>query len=127
MSDVRQFKISSGDEVVCEVVAWPEHEDDGAIVVRNVYQLVSNIADDVKYYGFRPWMVFQSGAQVFQSINVDHIIADATPSTTLLKYYHDTVANLAEEEGDDHSDEEAPLDAPADGNLVTFPGKPRIH
>lgn len=125
MSDIRQFKLSSGDEIVCDVVGWPESDDDPAIVVRNVYQVVAKVTDEGRFYQFSPWMVYQGGNNVFQSINVDHIIADANPSTMILEYYNNVTEEYADEE-EATTEVEYSQDSDS-GNLVKFPGSKTIH
>lgn len=126
MSDIRQFKLTSGDEIVCQVVAWPESEDDPSIVIRSAYQVVTHITEDGEYRQFRPWMVLQNGRNLFQSINADHILADANPSKQLLEYYARVVIEESEEEKNDMEDLTS-FDDSDTGNLVRFPGKHTVH
>lgn len=86
--DIRQFKLATGEEIVCEVVEW--HDDDVAdIVIRHSYKIVSfvNNATSDRYYTFAPWMVYQEGDDVFQTINSDIIVGSGTPTQEMLKQY----------------------------------------
>ena len=64
MNEIKQFKLSNGDEIVCDVVEWPDVDGDSPdIVVRNVFKIVvagvKSSKDSIRYYQFRPWMVHQ--------------------------------------------------------------------
>ncbi len=88
--EIKQFKLSSGEEVICEVLEWPNTEEEEVdIVVRNVFRIVA-IEQSVsgnRYYTFKPWMVFQDEADMFQLINHGHVIGEANPSEKLLEQY----------------------------------------
>ena len=98
MSDLelRQFKTTSGEEVVCEVVQWGvEHEDE--ILVRAAMRLVLVETDDgIKYYSFRPWMVYQEHPDDLMIMNVNNVVGTAYPPETLLVQYHEAVTEMAE-------------------------------
>jgi hypothetical protein len=88
IKSIRQFKLSNGDEIVCDVVEWPD-EDDGpnALVIRNAYKIhMINpiVPGENRYYQFRPWMVYQDNPEYFQILNGDHILSEATPSKKCL-------------------------------------------
>ena len=87
MNDIKQFKLSSGEEIVCDVIEWQDDtEGDPNIVIRNCYALKQlGVKEGVKYYQFRPWMVFQNDPEYFQVLNSDHIIGEANPPTELLE------------------------------------------
>lgn len=88
--EIKQFKLTSGEEVVCEVLEWPNvDEDESDIVVRNVFKIVSVEQTDIgnRYYTFKPWMVFQDEEGMFQLINNNHITGEANPSQKLLEQY----------------------------------------
>ena len=87
MSGYIQFKLSTGDEIICQVVEDPG-EDDVNIVVRNaltVYKVES--AEGMRYYTFRPWMTYQIVEGYYQLINFTHIVGEAKPDPLLLEQY----------------------------------------
>ena len=101
MDNIKQFKMTTGDEIICEVIEWST-EDNPDIVVRKALQIVC-IDDDtkgVRYYNFKPWMTMQEGDDVFLCINSEHIIAEGNPTAMILKYFLDAVEvnNLSEED-----------------------------
>ena len=101
MTDVRQFKVSSGEEIICHVIAWPEDsdEDDNTIVIRYPIQILAaeNAMNGMRYYSLKPWMVLTETEDSFISVNYSHIIGETIPGNRLLKHYLDTVKALIED------------------------------
>ena len=103
MMDVKQFKLSSSEEIICEVLEWPDLDDmeQYQLVVRNVLKIVpvNEPVTGNRYYTFRPWIVFQDEPNQTQLININHIIGEAIPSAKLLEQFmlavkiEDTAAN----------------------------------
>lgn len=88
--EIKQFKLSSGEEIVCEVIEWPDVDEDVAeIVVRNIYKIIAidQTVSGNRYYTFKPWMVFQDEPDMFQTININHVVGEANPSQKLLEQY----------------------------------------
>lgn len=90
--NIRQFKMVSGDEVICEVVDW-EPDDDFSIVVKNLYKvhLVEDHDQNIRYYSLRPYLCFQTGDDLFQTINEAHVMASALPTETMVAQYKTTL------------------------------------
>ena len=86
--NLKQFKLTNDDEIVCEVVEGPD-KDTGDVIIRKVLKIFS--ADDyennVRYYSFRPWMSFQDDVNELSALNVDHVIGESSPSKTLAVHY----------------------------------------
>ena len=72
---------------MCEVVEY--HEEDDAIVIRKTMKMVQmdNMANGIRYYTFRPFMLYQMTPEAFQIINCEHIIAEANPDQELILEY----------------------------------------
>lgn len=93
----KQFKMSNDDEVICEVLEWNNEEND-ALIVRSVLKVV-NVEDfekGIRFYAFRPWMVFMDDPDELHTINSQHIIAEVTPSTDIIKQYAKAIFELKE-------------------------------
>ena len=92
MGDIKQFVMANGDEIICEVLEW-NSEEDPSIVVRRVYKF--DVSDDpirgVRYFGIKPWMMFQSAEDIFNTINTDHIMSVGNPHPNMLKQYQDAI------------------------------------
>jgi len=136
---IRQFKLTNGDEIVCDVVEWPDVDDEhNGLVVRNAYKIfMLNTLNPTenRYYQFRPWLVYQDNKEFFQIINADHIIAEATPADELLVHYYRIINDIDDEENiEDKIDKlkeilnEFISENDSDsGNLIKFPGKRNLH
>lgn len=101
--EIKQFKLSSGEEIVCEVLEWPDADEDIAdIVVRNIYKIVAidQTVSGNRYYTFKPWMVFQDEPDMFQTININHVIGEANPSQKLLEQYFNILKGELSEESE---------------------------
>jgi len=87
MSGYIQFRLSNGDELICQVVEEPG-EEDANLVIRNamaVYKVETS--DGTRYHTFRPWMASQISDTYFQLLNYSHIIGEAKPDPILLEQY----------------------------------------
>ena len=55
--NLAQFKLTSGHEIVCDVIEWCD-EGDTEIIARNVMQIVAGqISDNESVFMFRPWIM----------------------------------------------------------------------
>jgi hypothetical protein len=99
--EIRQFKLANNDEIMCEVVEY--HEEDDAIVIRKTMKMVQmdNMANGIRYYTFRPFMLYQMTPEAFQIINCEHIVAEANPDQELiLEYFKAIEVALDDDDGD---------------------------
>lgn len=139
--DIKQFKLTNGDEVVCEVVQWPE-EDSDDIIVRNAIQLIPKMGmpGGGKYYvTIAPWMTLQDDPDLFQIIFAQHVISEATPTEDLLEQYYiaidddkpekdDYIAQLRSDLTEQLANALANLGDSGDGSkIINFPGKGKLH
>ena len=92
--EIRQFKVASGEEIVCEVVQW-NNEEELELVVRKAMKLVMGETESgIKYYSFRPWMVYQENPEDYIILNGNHVVGIAYPPDSLLKQYHEAVDEM---------------------------------
>ena len=85
--NITQFRLSNGDEIICEVLDEPEGEDYN-LVVRNAMQIVTmDVAPNVRYFSFRPWMVYQLDTNYMQLLNYNHIVGEAKPDPLMSEQY----------------------------------------
>ena len=93
--EVRQFKLASGEEVVCEVIQW-HNEEELELIVRKAMKLVMGEMDTgVRYYSFRPWMVYQENPEDLVVLNGNHVIGIAYPPESLIAQYDEAVDDMA--------------------------------
>lgn len=92
---VKQFRLSNGDEIVCEVIAWPSEDQEEVIVKRSLKVTISeDFENNTRYYSFKPWLVFQEDPDAIQSLNPYHIVVEANPSKELMSNYVKTLETL---------------------------------
>ena len=62
MTDIKQFKLTNNDEIICQVLQYDD-ADNAAMVVRGTMRIIA--AEDytrgIRFYAFRPWMGFTDG------------------------------------------------------------------
>ena len=87
IDNFRQFKLSNGEEIVCEVVQWGDEEEPILIVRKamKVYQV--DRLDGYRLYTLRPWMIYTEDPNQLMTINDTMIIGECTPAAPLLKQY----------------------------------------
>ena len=101
MSEIKQFMLASGDEIICEVIEWA-NDTDPDLVIRRAYNIVTvdDPARGVRYFTLRPWMLYQSGDDMFNMLSSDHIIGQANPDASIIKQYHDAIEESERSEQD---------------------------
>lgn len=102
--DLAQFKFTNGQEVVCDIIEWPDNEIDD-IIARNAMAIVmGETAEGDRIYMFRPWVQYLEKNNEFISISTRHIISVNRPNNLLAHEYGYAVqemhsyANQREEE-----------------------------
>lgn len=89
--DLAQFKLTNGSEVVCEIMEWPDN-DDNQMIVRNVMTILTmEYQDGDRAYQFRPWIQFLDGDKDYVIMNSEHIISINKPSEYLTDQYFSAV------------------------------------
>jgi hypothetical protein len=96
--NIKQFVLTNGQEIVCDVIEWAE-EDFAEIVVRNCMEIVWVHNNDQRIYMFKPWMHYQETHEDLIIINSDHIISTAEPMEYLV-YQYDVAVKDMNESGD---------------------------
>ena len=89
-----QVRMASGEEMICEVMEWPD-EHSKEMVVRNAMMLtISWTEDEDQIYGLRPWMTMQENNMDYMVINPDHIVSTSKPVPMFCKEYIDAVDEM---------------------------------
>jgi hypothetical protein len=97
IEDIAQFKFSSGQEIVCEVMEWP---DDGEkdIIVRNAMAIVmGETSDGDRIYMFKPWVHFFGKNDEYICVNSFHIVSQNRPNENLIKEYIYAIKEMHEQ------------------------------
>ncbi len=95
MTDIKQFKLTNDDEIICEVVQYDD-PDNSAMVVRGAMRivLIEDFKRGVRFYAFRPWMGFTDDPTLLQTLNAAHIIGEALPSKDIIRHYDGTIKKI---------------------------------
>ena len=92
---IKQFKLSNGDEVICEVVTWPSDGQEEVIIKKSLKIAVAeDFKENIRYYSFKPWMVFSEDPEMLSSLNPFHIVGEGNPTDELLQNYYETLETL---------------------------------
>ena len=104
---IRQFRLTSGAEVLCEVLQWDD-ENTSEVVVRHIYEIdkYDHIQKGVRIYSIKPYLSFQYGEEQVSSLNSDQIIITALPSAEIIEQYKVSILNNAQEDQERVEDEE---------------------
>tara|TARA_B100000941_G_C28397176_1_gene496005 strand:- start:344 stop:844 length:501 start_codon:yes stop_codon:yes gene_type:complete len=87
--NIKQFKLTNNEEIVCEVIEWDTKDEVGDILVKKALRIIA-IEDYQKgwrFFAFRPWMSFQDDPESMQTINSSHIIVTTNPTANIIKHY----------------------------------------
>ena len=94
--ELRQFKLASGEEIVCEIVQW-HNEDELELVIRKPMRLsFGEYEQGVRYYAFRPWMVYAEDPDEFIILNGQHVVGICEPAPPLVTQWKQAVDEMAE-------------------------------
>ena len=97
--DLRQFKLTNNEEIICEVVEWNNEETD-TIVIRKALRIHAIDDTDVsmRYYTFKPWIMMSTDPDTLHIVNSAHIVSESTPTKFALEYFNEVIDNLREDE-----------------------------
>lgn len=136
-----QFKLTSGEEIVAEVLE-DDLDEAGNLVVRRAMLIMTAeaVQGNVRYYSFRPWMTYQNSSDYMQLLNATHIIGEAKPDNYLLEQYKMFVQE-SEKFGEDRDKEIQKrydelleqlegiehFGGDSDTNIISFTDKRKLH
>ena len=87
--DIKQFKLTNNDEIICEVLEWNSTDDIADVVISKALKIIciEDYHRGVKFFALRPWMAFQDDAESLQSLNSAHIVVACNPTKDVLRHY----------------------------------------
>jgi len=96
--DLRQFKLTNDEEIICEVVEWNDETTDN-ILVRKALKIVAIDEKDqsMRYYTFKPWMMMSTDPLALHILNSYHIVSESAPSDAALGYFDEIITTMTEE------------------------------
>jgi|TARA_Y100000310_G_scaffold183199_1_gene183319 hypothetical protein len=128
--EIIQLKLSSGEEVLCEIIQW-DNDHNATVVVKNAFEIVflQSPTGAMRLCTLRPFMVGQIEEGYNISLNGDLIVSQAIPTREILNNYRDTLTEyLKFNEGptDDELDQIEKEEAME--NIIHFPiDKSKLH
>ena len=132
MSDpyLRQFKLTTGEEIVCEVLEWNDEETD-LIVIRHAVEIQYIVKDSYRMCTMRPWLLQQVQNEFFQTLSANHVVADARPAMETEANWKETVdffldANQLQEPNEEHVKYDDDEIDEVLGKVLKFP-KDKMH
>ena len=93
--NTKQFKLASGEEIVCDVIEWAS-ENCFDIIVKNIMEIVQHYDrhENEHYYLFRPWVHFQENDMDISILDSRHIIATSNLNYILMQQYKSAVMDM---------------------------------
>lgn len=131
--DVKQFKLTTGEEIVCEVIEWPSDDAEGSndLVIRRALKILAYEPSigGPRVYLFRPWMVLQTDHDQLQTIPDFQIVGEANPSPRLVEQYLIACGHESPSEDSDQSSilEQLLSGGDSDSKIIAFPGGRTLH
>lgn len=90
-----QLRLSNGSEVVCEILEWPD-SDENQIIARNCMTIIGyEYEDGQKGYAFRPFVNFLDEHEMDMIlINSDHVVCMNKPTEYLIDQWQMSVGEM---------------------------------
>ena len=84
---IMQFKMTNGEEIICQVLEYPEEDDTDYVVKDALSMITRTVGTSHTKYMFKPWFTMAEREDQYISIAKDHIVACVSPNTTLYSEY----------------------------------------
>ena len=93
--EYKQFKLTNGEELICELVASGDEDSTADVIVRRAMKIVvsDDLEENIRYYTLKPWMSFMDDTQELVALNSVHIVGEAKPSETMMIHYASGLAD----------------------------------
>lgn len=85
--NLKQFKLTNDDEIICEVLEIGE--ETGDIIIRKALKIMcaEDLENSLRYYSFRPFVSFSDVDDQIVVLNSGHIISEVNPTKRLAVHY----------------------------------------
>tara|TARA_B100000941_G_C28433292_1_gene515460 strand:- start:93 stop:527 length:435 start_codon:yes stop_codon:yes gene_type:complete len=91
--NVKQFKLSDGEEIIAEIIE--DHEEE--IILRTPLRVIRiDVNFEKTLYTFKPWMTYVEATDHFVSLNDYHIMSATHPHEELLTQYKKALKKIRE-------------------------------
>lgn len=88
------FKMTNGEEVICQVIDWAEDTEDDYIVKNALNVVQTTISEKHTRYMFKPWFTMAEKSDQYICISKDHIVACTLPNDTLFTEYRRAINQM---------------------------------
>jgi hypothetical protein len=108
MNNIKQMKLLSGEEILCDLVDVTFTEEEGeCMIIRAAYVLVSteDFDNGLRYYTFRPFMMNIYDPSKVLLLNTGAVICLTTPNPTVVNQYEKHIEQFKSETIGTASDE----------------------
>jgi len=105
--EIIHLKLSSGEEVLCEIIQWDD-DHNATILVKNAFEIVflQSPTGAMRLCTLRPFMVGQVEEGYNIALNGDMITAQASPTREILDNYRETLEEYIKFNVDEPTDAE---------------------
>lgn len=99
MNSLRYFKLANGDEIIADVIDWPD-EESYEIVAVNVLRIVHvrTESPNSTIYHLKPWMIGIIGQESLITINPDSVVGISVPPKDILTFYQKSVESYIKQD-----------------------------
>lgn len=93
--EFKQFKLTNGDEMICELVTTADDDSTADVIVRRAMKIVvtDDLEENIRYYTLKPWISFQDDTTDLVALNSVHIVGESTPSESVMMHYAAALAD----------------------------------
>ena len=93
--EYKQFKLTNGEELICELVASGDEDSTADVIIRRAMKIVvsDDLEENIRYYTLKPWMSFMDDTQELVALNSVHIVGEAKPSESMMIHYASGLAD----------------------------------
>ena len=120
LKHVKQLKLSTGEEIMCEIL----EEDEFDLIIRNPLTIqFAQTEDGQRMWSFRLFMCYQDDPDRFILLKLDKIVSIANPVDEIMKQYVQAVDSIMDYDGQEPMDDFADLSDLDSGsnNVLKFP------
>jgi len=95
MYDIKQLKLSSQEEILCEVIEYVQ-DDINSMIVRNAMEILTNYDRERNeyFYVFKPWMHYIESNEDFIMISSNHVVGISNPTKILEYNYKQSIDDM---------------------------------
>jgi len=116
MKNIKQMVLSNGEEIIAEIVEWPDNPH-GSAILKNPISIITeeDYEQGTRMFNVRPFMSFQQSSNPVCTLNLQHVVTMAIPSPMIGKHYVGFIEAMHAQEQEEAEEELEPND-----NVIRF-------